>query len=249
MKNIFSLLFICLFVFSCTKNFEEVNTNPNQPESVSAALLLPSIIFDYADIAVNQNFGFGDIVGQYTANYEFNGVDIFDWTSDSRYWDIYPILQDVKDIETFGIENKDVNYEAVAIILQSYGVSILTDVYGDVPYLEATKASDNNFTPEYDTQQSIYNQVISELNRANELIDVNATIRGDILFDGNMSQWKRFANSLRLRMLMRSSTAQDNSVAISSMVMSPSQFPLIETNADNAIYHYSGSLPDLSPYS
>ncbi|MEO1449744.1 MAG: SusD/RagB family nutrient-binding outer membrane lipoprotein, partial [Bacteroidota bacterium] len=243
------ILLVCLLPVACTQDFEEINTNQNEPETVSAALLLPTVIFDYADLAVNQNFSFGDIVGQFAANYEFNSVDIYDWTSDDRFWGIYGILQDVKDIERYGQETNDKNYEAIGIILRSYGISILTDVYGDVPYSEATRADEGIFAPVYDSQESIYNTLMGELKRASDLIDEDETVDGDILFKGSMNAWKRFANSLRLRMLLRSSEAQDNSAAMQEIVDNPARYPLLDNNEDNAVYEYSGSLPDLSPYS
>ncbi|MEO0900152.1 MAG: SusD/RagB family nutrient-binding outer membrane lipoprotein [Bacteroidota bacterium] len=249
MKNIAFILLTAVMLTACTANFEEINTNFNQAEEVSGALLLPTVIFDYANLAVNRNFDFGNTMGQYAANYEFNAVDIYQFTSDGRYWGIYSILQDVKDIETFGMENEDVNYEAIAIILRSLGISQLTDVYGDVPFSQATQAADGVLTPAYDTQESIYNAVMDDLKRASDLIDVNATVAGDNLFGGDMDAWKRFANSLRLRMLLRSSNAQDNKVAMQEIVDNSSQYPVFESNDHHAVYQYSGSLPDISPYS
>lgn len=244
-----AFLFLALFALACTDDFEELNTNNDQPESVSGALLLPTVIFNYADLMVNQNYAFGNTIGQYSANYEFNGLDIFNWNSDGRFWGIYSILQDVKDIELFGQITANPNYEAVAIIMQSFGVSILTDAYGDVPYTEATQAAEGVFAPVYDSQESIYQGLLTELERANGMIDVSGTIDGDILYGGDMMKWKKFANSLRMRLLLRSSGAQNNATAMQTIVSNPTQFPVFESNADNADYKYSGSLPNLSPYS
>ncbi|MGB0521826.1 MAG: SusD/RagB family nutrient-binding outer membrane lipoprotein [Flammeovirgaceae bacterium] len=245
------IVFICLTLLAtaCTDGFDELNTNSNQAETVNASLLLPTVIIDYADLMVNQNYSFGNTIGQYATNYEFNDIDIFNWTSDDRFWPIYSILQDVKDIELVAQSTGHVNYEAIAIILESFGISILTDVYGDVPYREATQAIDGIFTPKYDEQQAIYQELLAELARANELIDVDGTVNGDILYGGDMMKWKKFANSLRLRLLLRSSKAQDNSAALQAIVNNPTQSPIFESNADNADYQYSGDLPDLSPLS
>jgi len=99
----------------------------------------------------------------------------------------------------------------------------------------------------YDTQQSVYNNVLAELENANNLIDGLGSVAGDILFGGDMMKWKKFANSLRLRMLWRSAAVQDNTSAITTIVSNPDSNPLITTSADNAAYHYSGNLPDSNP--
>lgn len=250
MKNIALLLLLCTCVLaSCTDNFEEINTNGNQPETVTGALLLPTALFDLADLGVNQNYGFGNTIGQYSANYEFNDLDLYDWTSDGRYWGIYGILQDVADIEDFGVRTGNANYEAVGIILRSYGVSVLTDVYGDVPYTEASRADEGIFAPAYDEQSAIYNNILTELKRASDLIDTNGSLSGDLLYNGDMTNWKRFANSLRLRLLLRSSDVQDNGTAMREIVDNPDRYPVFASNDQHAVYQYSGSLPNLSPYS
>lgn len=249
MKNTLILVFTAIVLSGCTEDFATLNTNGNEPETASGALLLPTVIFDLADLSVNQQFAFGNTIGQYTANYEFNDIDLFRWTSDDRFWGIYSTLQDVADIEQFGTETEDPNYEAVALILRSYGFSILTDTYGDVPYSQATRAQEGVFNPAYDTQEDIYAGLLADLERAASLIDESATITGDILYGGNMNYWKRFANSLRLRLLLRSSNVQDNATAMSTIVSDPDQFPVFENNEQHAVYQYSGSLPDLSPYS
>lgn len=248
MKKIIYLFFVAFATFSCTEDFTEINTNTNQPETVSADLLLPTVIFNFSDLAVLQNNDFGHIIGQYTANYEFNNLDLFNWSSDGRYWGIYSQLQNIKEIENYGKNTSNPNYEAIAIILRAYGVSLLTDIYGDVPFTEAVQGDTKNFTPVYDSQESIYKALLADLEKANTIINTNS-VKGDILFGGDMTKWKKFGNSLRLRMLLRSSNKMDNSAAMSSIISDLATNPIISTNEDNAIYEYSGSLPNLSPYS
>lgn len=243
------LIFGLLGLAACSDRFEEINANPNEPASVSGDLLLPTVAYDIANLLVNETYGFNDIVAQYTANYEYNQLDIYNWTSDSRFWGLYQVLQNLKDIKQYGVDNELPNYEAVALIWETFCFSILTDAYGDVPFSAANKAEDGIYSPPYDPQADIYAQLFANLVRANSIIDESSSISGDILYDGNMTQWRKFANSLRVRLLMRTSEVQDVSETLQAIVDEPGEFPVFESNDDNAVYYYSGVIPNISPYS
>lgn len=249
MKKIFIAVSLALMTLACTEDFETLNINKNQPEVVTPDLLLPSVIFNLADFSVNQSYGFGDIIAQYAARYEYNDLDIYRWTANGSFWSLYDYLQDIKDIKLYGQENADPNYEAVGLILEAYCFSMLTDAYGDVPYTEANQAEEGIISPIYDTQEFIYTQLLEKLEAANELINTAASIQGDLLYNGNMNNWKKFGNSLRLRMLMRISNVQDVSGSLQEIVDNPSRYPIFESTADNAVYTYTGTTPNLSPYS
>lgn len=248
-RIVLSIILLSVWMTSCTNELDEINTDHNNPQEVPPSLLLPTVIFDIADLLVLENYDFANIVGQYSANYEFNEIDIFNWTSDDRYWTLYASIQNAHDIKQLGIAEGNANYEAVGKILLAYGFSILTDVYGDVPYAEANKAEEGNYTPVYDSQEFIYSDIIQSLTEANAMIITDENISGDVLYNGDMMKWKKFANSLKLRMLMRSSNVQDNTNAIAEMVSNVAEFPLMESNSDNAAYYYSGDLPDANPMS
>ena len=240
---------ILMFGFSaCTNDFEELNTNPNEPESVSADFLLPTVEFDLANSMVTNTQDFGDLLMQYHARYEFNDIDIYNWTASSRYWSWYSILQDVSDIIQYGQDNNNPNFEAIGLILKSFAFSHITDAYGPVPYDEALEAKTGNTTPAYDSQESIYQDMLADLERANSIIG-SGSVNGDHMYGGDMSKWKKFANSLRVRLLMRTSNVQNVSAALTAIVNDPVTYPLFENNGDNAIYDYTGALPSISPIS
>ena len=99
MKN--SLLFVLLLslMVSCTDQFEEINTNKNQPTLAQPKTLLPNVIFNLANANVSNAFDFGDIVSQYGGNYEYNQLDLYDWGTDNRFWNMYKWLNDIQDIK------------------------------------------------------------------------------------------------------------------------------------------------------
>ncbi len=249
MKSYFFLIIGLFSLTACTDGFEETNANPNEPTSVGGDLLLRSVTFDIANVLVNETYGFNDIVAQYTANYEYNQLDIYNWTSDSRFWGLYQVLQNIKDIKQYGVDNALPNYEAVALIWETYCFSILTDAYGDVPFSAANQAEAGIYSPQYGAQSDIYAQLFDNLVRANSIIDESSSLSGDILYDGDMGKWRKFANSLRVRLLMRVSEVQDVSATLQAIVDAPDEFPVFESNDDNAIYYYSGVITNISPYS
>ncbi|HAA11920.1 MAG TPA: hypothetical protein DCE41_09565 [Cytophagales bacterium] len=248
MKKLFIVVLIALSFWGC-ETFEELNTNRNEPESVSGDLVLPTVIFELSNFVVNQSYWFGENVSQYTATYEQRAYDEYNWTSDGTYWALYDIIQDAQVVAEFGEENDLPNYQAIAMILKAYMFSMMTDVYGDIPYSEANQATAGIIAPVYDTQESIYQALMEQLDQANAMIDVSTSVSGDILFQGDMMRWKRFANSLHIRLLMRSSHVQNISADLQSILNAPTMYPLFESTDDDAAYQYSGSLPDISPYS
>ncbi|MCD8444220.1 SusD/RagB family nutrient-binding outer membrane lipoprotein [Tenacibaculum finnmarkense] len=244
-KIIYAVIFVVLS--ACTNGFETINTNPNSPENASEQLLLPSIIFDLSNHLTNESYGFGEVISQYGAYYEFNDLDIYRWQSDDRFWSpMYAILEDVKDLKQLAKEHNNTNYLAVGLVLEAYIFSVITDAYGDVPYSEANRTKEGIINPKYDAQKEIYKNLLLKLSEANKIIKLSKNITGDILYQGDMLRWKKFANSLHLRMLLRTSKVQNNSVAFNQMIANPAKYPIFESNADNATYNFSGSLPDIS---
>jgi hypothetical protein len=131
---------------------------------------------------------------------------------------------------------------------------MLTDAYGRVPFSEANTPGEN--TPVYDPQPAIYEGILADLERANSLIDPGSgqAIQGDILYDGDLLKWKKMANSLRLRLLMRLSEKQESEGLDTLDINVQQQFqqivnnePLFEGNEDNAALAYLGSRPNEWP--
>jgi len=249
---------IFIALLGCTKGFEELQKNPNLPEEVNPGLLLPSIIFPAVNAHLYGSREISHELMQYTSNNNsFTQVQRFIFTlgnSNSVWNGFYGRIGDISVMQNLAKELGDVNYEAIAIIMKSWSFSILTDVFIDVPYSEAGKGVDeSNFTPIYDTQQTIYEKILLDLEKANEMLEPSKglTYGGDILFGGDVLRWKKFANSLRLRLLMRVSFKPEANAAskIKDLVENPSINPLFESNEDHAVYQYSGVLPDVFPYS
>ncbi len=98
-------------------------------------------------------------------------------------------------------------YKAIAKVMKAYYVQTLTDLWGDMPYSEAFKR-ELNLTPKYDKGEDIYKASIADIENAIQLIDGkkgDVPASADIVFKGSMAKWKNFANTLKLRYLLRMS--------------------------------------------
>ena len=128
--------------------------------------------------------------------------------------------------------------------------SVLTDTYGDIPYSDAGKGAGGKFTPVYNSQEEVYKGMLAELTDIAGSFNAAETLvfSGDPVYKGNILRWKKFTNSLRLRLLMRVSAKMQSAVTdIQTMLSNPQQYPLMDSNDDNFLYRFSGSLPDVYP--
>lgn len=240
------LVGMLLWLQSCTKDFEEVNTNPNYSEQASPELLLPGVLRQMAYNWGNMGWEEGFTVAQYGARLQFTSGDRYNWSpSGNPYNDAYDALRDVENIlrsskEIEGLEN----YYGVGLIVKSWIYSYLTDAYGDVPYTDAVKGlSEDNITPEFTPQSEIYTGILNDLELANEVLTGASNVSGDILYNGDVIKWRKFANSLRLRLLMRISDRENPTAAINAMVSNPSAYPIFENNDDAAVVQWNADNP------
>lgn len=262
MKNTIKYLFIIALVVAfsaCTENFEETNSNVNRPSISQAApdMLLTNSIESMTDrvheIFLGHEMGSGWV--QHMAKVQYTDEDRYiprvsvinnTWTSfyASSGQDVAAII-DVAEAK--GLKN----YKGVGLILRSYIVSVLTDIYGDIPYTQAWKgsATDAIVSPAFDTQESIYTDLVAKLKEANDLLSTsNEALTGDILFNGDVVKWKKFANSLRLRLLLRMSAKKNVAADIQAIVTNAgTTTPIFASNADNAALSYLGSSPNNHP--
>ena len=140
------------------------------------------------------------------------------------------------------------NYLGVALVLRAWMFANVTDAYGDVPYTEATKGKSGIYLPTYEAQDKIYTGILNDLKRANEILGSSAeAVTGDLIFNGSIEKWRKFANSLRVRYLMRISGKVNVSADLQAIIANPSATPVFVDNADNAVLVYSAAAPNQWP--
>ncbi|NNC33531.1 MAG: SusD/RagB family nutrient-binding outer membrane lipoprotein [Croceitalea sp.] len=247
----FALLVILTF-FGCTKNFEELNTNPNQPLSVQPSLLLRQVIYDYGEQMSYEGFTAGNLLGQYMTALDFNLFDRHDLKSPQLGGNPWPIfyqnLRDNEQILQLALTNETFAvYEGPSRILKAYMAGALTDLFGDVPYSEGFRGKDATVTAVYDAQEEIYlaeEGIFDNLEKGIAAIEGYTgaiALEGDILFDGDLNKWLHFAKSLQIKFLMRVSSQQDVSSKLQALF---SENSFISTNSDNAKFDFTAGEPN-----
>lgn len=251
MRYIYTVL-VLMLVISCTKDFEEINTNTNAPVTVQPSLLLRQVIYDYGEQISYEGFTAGNLLGQYSTALDFNLFDRHDLKSPQLGGNPWPIfyqnLRDNEIIMNLSQENTAFAvYEGPARIMKAYMAAGLTDLFGDVPYSEAFKGDTETVTPVYDSQESIYmdeNGVFDNLDKgiaAIENYSGTIALEGDILFNGDLEGWIRFANSLKIKYLMRVSGKIDVAAQLQTIV---AEGNFIDNNSENAIFNFTDGEPN-----
>jgi len=259
MKNIalksFFIIALALAFTACDE-FDVTNDNPDVALSIdnSPELLLTGVQRDAINRLVGSAWSEGNLMAQYGARIVFTSFDLFDWGDQSGLWDrLYLSIRDAQVLEDIAVRTENPSYEAVSLIMQSFMFQILTDMYGDIPYTQAlqAEAEDAIFAPVYDAQEDVYNGLLADLERANDLLSAGSlpNIKGDIVFEGDLEKWRKFANSLRLRVALRLSEVAPSTAetVIAQIYNNPDQFPVMESNADNAVLNYLTAFPNANP--
>jgi len=248
--NIFLVaLILSMVTISCTKDFEEINTNNNAPEKVTPQLLLPDIQRDMINQVLGEGWGIGNIVIQHTAKNQFVNQDRYLWGEINGIWNTtYSKLRDIQNIIIAAESSNDNGTKAVALIMRAWMFSLITDAYGDVPYSEAIKAKEGIFYTKYDSQEAIYAGILADLKEANQLLgNTSGVVGGDLIYGGNIAKWRKLANSLRVRYLVRISNKKSPEAELTEIINNASANPLFVGNEDNATYTFRATAPDQFP--
>lgn len=204
---------------SSCKSFLDVNTNPNSATSVTPDQLLANALVVTASNYTNYNsyasfaasyWGKSNAVSGFTEERTYGYSSTYQqglWTG------TFDNLQDYRLIRTSTVASSYPNHAAIARIMEAYNFLLLVDEYGDIPYTAALQGAANT-NPTFDKAADVYKDLVVQLKGA--VADINAAATGatkpsaeDVVFSGNMGKWKAFANSLRLRILLRESSTSD----------------------------------------
>jgi hypothetical protein len=251
MKKIYNYCFLILLlgiVASCSKGLSDLNKNKVSPTTLDAVLLLNNAIINTSfptktvmyEMAIVQQLVSPN--GGVLAGGNFN-VDSRDVVSVPT-WTVY-YQNVVKYTHDAIAKTKDVparaNLYNMARIWQAYVFMILTDTYGAIPYTEGGGGlTDQIFFPKYDQQEAIYPKIIQELTEASAALSATGTLEtSDVLYAGNIAQWKKLGYSLLLRAGMRLSKVDQTKAQ--ATVQAALTGGLITSNADNAYLRHDAN--------
>lgn len=256
MKKMFLFAIIAsLILLSGCKKFIDVNNDPNSLLDVQEGLILSPVELNLASniaagnvsIIVNhwmQNVALNQPVpnsGTYLQNHvDFDG----DWSN------VYVTgLNNLDILNKKAVANGNLNYAGIAKILTAYYLCVATDLWGDIPYSQAFKGSDN-FTPAYDKQEDIYKNLQLLLDSAITDIDAaNGKSVGsdDYFYNGDMNKWKKLAYTLKARYYIHLTKAPGYTAATQAGLALAALQNGMESNDDDLAFNYPGDAGEQNP--
>lgn len=227
MKKILSIILTtCVLVLTgCSEEFFNINQSPNSAveENMTPSLILPRALHRTAsESAINNDeylrwMGYwARCSGTYGPNVDEEAYLLSSSFRRASYLNWYNILKDFDVIEKNARTRNETAYLAIAKIMKTIGFMQLVDQYNNVPYSKAFDLEKNMLTP-YDKGQDIYKDLIVQLDSADILLksaDITANLdikTADIMFKGDLSKWRKFGNTQRLRLILHQSEILGNS--------------------------------------
>ncbi len=226
-RKILYIVPIAIFLASCTKDFLDINVDPNNPTSIEPSKLLPGIQKTLGDaLSMDENNGgLSEILAVYTHQmstreepdqYGIIGTDVnlaTAWTkllsatpNPGTLAPVYGVLQNLEDIIKHGTDAGNLRYVGIAKVLKAYTFSVLVDVFGDVPFSEANKLKEGIIYPKFDDDATIYpalftllDEGIADLNNASAA-NVLKPGSDDMIYAGSVDLWTRAANTIKLKL-------------------------------------------------
>lgn len=246
-------------VASCTKDFDEINTDPNNPSYVPNASLLSYSIVEVADrFSIDDELLYAASYVGHIVRAKNNTPNSYNTNPPEGMWGSYYVrsLKNLNDIIKKSEENEN-NVKAAAMVIKAYATMIQVDAYGDSPYFDASRLDEGISNPEYDSVEKIYDDLFLILDEANSLFssdnlsteDKVSFTSNDILygdkelgFDDEILKWKKFTNSLKLRLATRINQINPTKSAdiISAILSDATTYPIFSDNNDGAILQYPG---------
>lgn len=249
--------FLSFMMASCTKNYLDINTDPNNPTEASEALLLTN-----SEKAIADNFGFGGASGSGTARVAYNSVgfilDVYthqatEYSSNNKYgavgadvsnmWTgVYVgALENLSAIIQQAEPEGNMKYVGIAKVLQAYTFSQMVDIFGDVPFSEAIAFKSSGITaPKFDKGADIYPQLFKILDTAimalqdQSAANVRQPGPDDVIYNGNVDLWVKAANTIKLKLYNQERLVTDVKADVASL----ENEPLISATKESFVMPY-----------
>ena len=233
------LLLLSLLILAGCSQVEDLQDDPNRATAVGADLLLTTI-----ETSAFNNVSLNAALASRQLTYT-DGTDsyqYYNWqrASFGNYDNMKQVQKMIQESKRTGSEV----YQLLATFFNAYYAVELTRVFGDIPFTEAVQAEAGLYTPVYDSQESVYKAVLDSLKTASlELAQNTEAIRGDLIYQGDHLKWRKLLNSYSLRVLLSLSKKTTHSSLdvvnrFKEIVNNPAQYPIFESNADNAALVY-----------
>ena len=236
-----------LVITSCRQELD-INVDPNNPSQASLSGLLSGSQVGFAFALGGEGTRMPAAVVQHYAGHRNQSLRYAQYRitssdTDGTWTALYNTLMDMKELENKAAASGNQAYLGVSKILQAHAFSVTTDLFGDIPFSKALQGR-TNITPVYDKQEDIYPALITMIDEGlAALTAATETISGDIVYGGNVTKWKKYGNSLKLRLLNHLSSRQPNAAA-NFLATNPS---LIDTSVDDAKVAFGSVASNANP--
>ena len=237
-------------VLASCSDFDAINKNPDLLETVNPGTMLDPVLYDMAIYNWQRYNSFTGEVMQYSSSSSSGGYSRYYFTESAGtgVWsNYYSCLSNIKEIEKQAVAYNEPNYQAISLTLQGWVMQMLADTFGDVPYTEACRAEEGITQPKFDDQQAVYEGILEGLTNANDLYDEATPLAyntsGDLLFGSDVAKWRKFNNSLLLRVLLRAGRTDE----LKTVLENASAYPVFASNDDAALLAISGTFPEEGP--
>lgn len=260
MKEIILVLLVFCVVTSCKKDLESLNENTKDATTASGETFFTSAQINLSNRMNNAGLSQPPFVFfvQYLTEVtyvELSNYFIANTNGSDLYWrDLYQrVLKNLNESQkvisaiqpiSSDDEIKKQNQLSIIEIMTVFTYGILVDTYGNIPYSEAMDI--DNVLPKYDDAQQIYLDIIQRLNASISNLDPTGSSFGvnDVIYNGDVSKWIKFANSLRLKLGMRIIDVNEN---LGKEAVLQSADYVFTSNADNAVLKYRSTTPNTHP--
>ena len=227
-KYILIPIIIASVATGCRKGYLDLNVNPNLPASVPAASLVAAAEVKTAYIMVDPNMSTNNVwmdqwafSPNYAVNQDTRDYRFINTLGQGFFTNIYTNAFDYQKMIDFAIEQGNPALEGIGRTMKSLLMQYAVDVYNNVPYSQAFLGTANK-TPAYDDAKTIYEAIYTDLNLAitkfNATTAVFPSATQDIMFKGSKSLWIKFANTIKLRILLRQSGRADRAAYITGKI-------------------------------
>lgn len=236
-----------LVITSCRQELD-INVDPNNPSQASLSGLLSASQVGFAFALGGEGTRMPASIVQHYAGHRAQPLDYAQYritssATDGTWTALYNTLMDMREMENKAAASGNQAYLGVSKILQAHAFSVTTDLFGDIPFSEALQGR-TNITPVYDKQEDIYPALITMIDEGvAALTAATETISGDIVYGGDVTKWKKYGNSLKLRLLNHLSSRQPNAAA-NFLATNPS---LIDTSVDDAKVAFGSVASNANP--
>lgn len=206
----------CLGLQGCS-HFDDLNKNPYAANEVSSASFIQTITFNTQSKLLSTSYSMTSQLIQHSVSVSTSEATVLLYNYDcsashtTTFWDLYLQKGNAESMIVEARKDNDPGLEAIGMVLRTYVMQIITDVYGDVPYFKAglmpVDPSNVEVNLPYDSQKEIYKDMFLSLEKANTLFK-SASNFSDVLdntYGGNVANWRKLGNTLYLRLLMRAS--------------------------------------------